>query len=664
MVILRNIEISRFRSIRDSALPELEHFSALVGLNNSGKSNFLRALNLFFTGKPEPETSFDLARNYFRGELSAKKKKVISIAIHFTLPPSFNFRRELKPVETMLGRDFWITKEWTPQNIEPLVYLNKAATPLTASDVAKVNQFLALIAFRYVPNRVMPIEIIRKEQQALRDVLVRRLAKFKTQSAAVFNGLQSTAEALVQAVSEDINKFSPDIQKVRLATASSLADLAFQFGYRLSESGVEMDETEQGSGMQSLLMFETLHLIDRDYFQHFGWKQAALWAVEEPESSLNTALEARTAHFLARITNDKNGRLQIISTTHSDLMIQYSDRGYMIEKATLKTKFTETTATTKSAKDLLECASRYGVTRWVNPILLSPLDPVILVEGKFDRDFLDRIFAALNISPRPRVACLEDIKGDASKGGVETLITFILCEPLVQSRQPVLIEALGDPSSMVRATARLFLKQLGVDNVAAIYRQRLVESDTPSPAIIFGLSESGSKEDAPLIAKFLIHPKPSLRKAALISIGKLYGEAYTEEISQALMDPSPGVSKAAREVLTKNPIWISSALITETLAGNRPLYIRKAGIALIRSLPKWERIIMLLKVSDLAPEFNDLIREEVNRWLMTFNRNSVEPQSDQLADLRILFNQRVSMLTLDAVRNLQHIVDSPLKRSL
>ncbi len=37
-----------------------------------------------------------------------------------------------------------------------------------------------------------------------------------------------------------------------------------------------MDESEQVSGMQSLLMFETLHLIDRDYFQRFGWNQAAI----------------------------------------------------------------------------------------------------------------------------------------------------------------------------------------------------------------------------------------------------------------------------------------------------------------------------------------------------------------------------------------------------
>jgi predicted ATPase len=425
MIAIQNVEISRFRSIRSSKLENLQDFSVLAGLNNSGKSNFLRALNLFFTGSPEPDTPFDLTRDYYRGELSAKKRKNIRISIHFTLPKVFRFRRGLNPVEELLGRDFLITKEWAFRYAEPSIFLNGSDKALSPDDAIKVAQFLSLISFRYVPNRVIPTEIIRKEQQALRDVLVRRLAKYKKQSEEVFKGLQSTAEALVAAVSEDVIKFAPDIQKVRLATASSLADLAFQFGYRLEEGGVEMDENEQGSGMQSLLMFETLNLIDRDYFQQFGWKQAAIWAVEEPESSLNTALEARTGHFLSRIARENAGRLQIIGTTHSDLMIQYAGVGYYIDKVGVSGKGVETVADQKSPKDLVEHSSRFGVSRWVNPVLLCPLDPLVLVEGKFDRDFLHQCFTVLRISNPPRIACLEDLKNDSSKGGVETLIAFV-----------------------------------------------------------------------------------------------------------------------------------------------------------------------------------------------------------------------------------------------
>jgi len=460
MITIRNIEISRFRSIREAKISGLQDFSVLAGLNNSGKSNILRALNLFFTGRSEPDVPFNLTRDYYRGELSAKKKKNIRISVHFVLPKIFHFRNELKPVEALLGRDFVITKEWSFRQTETTVYLNHETTPLLPDDVLKVSQFLSLISFRYIPNRVVPTDIIRKEQQALRDVLVRRLAKFKKQSEEVFKGLEATAESLVLAVSNDIKQFAPDIQKVRLATAASLADLAFQFGYKLEEGGVEMDENEQGSGMQSLLMFETLHLIDRDYFQQFGWKQAAVWAVEEPESSLNTALEARTAHFLANVAKEHGGRLQVIGTTHSDLMIQYGGVGYYIEKKPISGKGIESAVTAMTPKELVDHSSRYGVSRWVNPVLLYPLEPLVLVEGKFDRDFLFQCFSALRITQPPRIACLEDLKNDSSKGGVETLINFVRENvDVIRARQSfakvcVLID--GDSANKVQAFSAMF----------------------------------------------------------------------------------------------------------------------------------------------------------------------------------------------------------------
>jgi hypothetical protein len=106
-------------------------------------------------------------------------------------------------------------------------------------------------------------------------------------------------------------------------------------------------------------------------------------------------------------------------------MIQYGGCGYYIEKAPISSKGIESTATAKTTKDLVEHSSRFGVSRWVNPVLLFPLEPVVLVEGKFDRDFLIQCFRALRIPQPPRVACLEDLKNDANKGGVETLITFV-----------------------------------------------------------------------------------------------------------------------------------------------------------------------------------------------------------------------------------------------
>ena len=255
MIIMKDITIRGFRSIKSAELKDLSDFSVLAGLNNSGKSNFLRALNLFFTGKPEPDVPFELERNVYRGAKKSRKKKRIEIGVRFSLPTNFHFRQRLEDVEKLLGHKFKISKTWTLEQPEPDMYLNDNKKPLDADDTKKVEQFLSLVSFRYIPNRVIPTDIIKREQQALRDVLVRRLARFRKQTTTLFQGLQTTAESLAKTVSADVKNFIPDIDTVRLATASSLAELVFQFGYRLKEGNVETDETEQGSGLQSIPLF-------------------------------------------------------------------------------------------------------------------------------------------------------------------------------------------------------------------------------------------------------------------------------------------------------------------------------------------------------------------------------------------------------------------------
>lgn len=424
MKLIQNASIQFFRSIRDGRLEDVDDFCVLAGLNNSGKSNYLRALNAFFNGIVERNTPIEVDRDYFRPEVRSKKKKIIRVKIHFKLPKEFKFRSKLESVEKLLTRDFSISKEWKRGEPEPLIYLNGATTHVGAEEKQKIQAFLGLISFRYIPNRVIPTEIILHEQQALRDVLVRRLARFKSAAGKIFKGIEETSEALVSELSKSVRKIGPDIQQIRLATAKSLADLAFRFGYRLQENGVEIEENEQGSGMQSLLMFQTLHLIDQDYFQQFGWKQAAIWAIEEPESSLNTAMEVQVAKYLSKISQSE--RLQVIATTHSDLMIQHARAGYYVDKAAIpQTAIKHSVAAKKEPRDLMSISSKFGVSRWVNPVLFYPSDALVIVEGKTDREFISLALFRKGIQPPYKIVCLEDLTARPDQGGIDTLKQFI-----------------------------------------------------------------------------------------------------------------------------------------------------------------------------------------------------------------------------------------------
>lgn len=425
MRLVTEVSISRLRSIREASLDGLQDFSALAGVNNSGKSNFLRALNLFFTGRLDPDTTFDINRDYYRPEIRAKKKKVIEIGVRFALPDNFKFRKGLEPVESLLGSEFKITKRWTRDTPSAEIILNDDTNPLGADDALKVQQFLGLITFRYIPNRVIPTDVIAEEHAALRDVLIRRLARYREQSEAVFEGIQTTAEAVISDMAKSVGNILPDVTRLRLDTATSLAELAFRFGYRLQEGSIDTEESEQGSGVQSLLMFQTLHLIDRDFFQRFGWRQAAIWAVEEPESSLHTGLEAEVARFLGNVMRDPGGRLQGLATTHSDLVIQYTDAAYLVEKReSVPGSYVASVAKRMSSRELLRESARHGISRWVNPILFFFVDPLVLVEGVTDREFIAQGLRLIS-GKDYHVAALADLLGVPQKGGLETVREFL-----------------------------------------------------------------------------------------------------------------------------------------------------------------------------------------------------------------------------------------------
>ena len=54
---MTKLTISNYRALRDVSIP-FSHFGCLIGENNSGKSSFLQALSLFFSGSKLSSTDY------------------------------------------------------------------------------------------------------------------------------------------------------------------------------------------------------------------------------------------------------------------------------------------------------------------------------------------------------------------------------------------------------------------------------------------------------------------------------------------------------------------------------------------------------------------------------------------------------------------------------
>ena len=96
MKLISSVKIDDFSSIAEAASVEFGNFTALAGLNNSGKSNVLRALNAF-SGYGDPGKHISIENDYHRQYLKRKKAKKIRVAVKFSLPGQFTFRRKWSP---------------------------------------------------------------------------------------------------------------------------------------------------------------------------------------------------------------------------------------------------------------------------------------------------------------------------------------------------------------------------------------------------------------------------------------------------------------------------------------------------------------------------------------------------------------------------------------
>ena len=103
--IISRVEISGFRSI-DSAQIICTPVNVFCGLNDVGKSNILRALNLFFHDTTDYEVGFDFNSDYSKLSLakaqrSSKQKQQVKIKVYFRAPASY---------KSLEGESLWVER--------------------------------------------------------------------------------------------------------------------------------------------------------------------------------------------------------------------------------------------------------------------------------------------------------------------------------------------------------------------------------------------------------------------------------------------------------------------------------------------------------------------------------------------------------------------------
>ena len=86
---IASIRIKNFRSIRNETITAKD-FNIFVGLNDAGKSNVLKALNLFFTGETDYGKKFSFENDFsYLFPKTSHSTKEIRITIKFEIPDTY-----------------------------------------------------------------------------------------------------------------------------------------------------------------------------------------------------------------------------------------------------------------------------------------------------------------------------------------------------------------------------------------------------------------------------------------------------------------------------------------------------------------------------------------------------------------------------------------------
>lgn len=419
--LITGIDIENFRSIRTLRIDDLAAYAPVIGLNSSGKSNLLRALNLFFNGHlDEARTPLELERDYPDSLRKSGKRQRVSVAVCFNtkaVTPR-GAGAWLKAGE--FGDTLAIERSWARAAQTGLLLdtyrVGGSFDTLEAvpdGDLQTVLSFVRAIHYRYVPNHVRPADLIRDEIQVLRPSLVTNLSRTKEFQAG---GVGETLEALSRVAGAMLEQTSSSIaagsgREVSVDVPANFADLAFQVALQtVTAAGLQPTEL-QGSGTQSFTLLHVLDLLDRtERGRGFGWTKGHIWAIEEPESFLHAGLRARFAQDLFDYSCDS--KRQVLATTHQDEFVRVAEQAYVAE---LVDDITRVTA--HEARAALEATTQLRITTFQHPLMYDADDALVLVEGKWDAVHLKAALAQIGLRPRWRLASLADLDPRSGSGG-------------------------------------------------------------------------------------------------------------------------------------------------------------------------------------------------------------------------------------------------------
>lgn len=312
MKIIKKIVIENFRSIYKTVI-DCEQVNVFGGLNDTGKSNVLKALNLFFNEQTDFLKNIDFNKDYCKVALasaqrSGKKKQQIKIKIYFQAPSGFRSLKNEKEVylEKVYDRVGNSALNYSTNNSKKNAQITRLFNKIKffyipALKGADVMQYLLGMVGqqRLIPeDKIIDLNsAVNANLSALKNILVNSQINIKT-TVGLPVLLQDFWEKLTLNTELDhFENLENQIQATQKGKKEPLKSELYQ-----------VPITMRGEGIKSKYIPPLLKWIQKQTNNIY------VWGIDEPENSL----EFRKADELSKLYFSEYGLdTQIFLTTHA-----------------------------------------------------------------------------------------------------------------------------------------------------------------------------------------------------------------------------------------------------------------------------------------------------------------------------------------------------------
>jgi predicted ATPase len=297
--LIDEIEISYFRSFYKFKIRNLRDLNIIFGKNDSGKSNVMRALNLFFSGAPDHVHPFEFPIDFSEQRMKESEenedvRKFLYVKITFNTPPSY---------QRSLGKKFYVKRQWTVSRGDEYHEEFSNNIPNNIKHIA--TRFLNKIKFIYIPA-IKDVHIFEMLLENIHETIASD-KPFQDAVESFSNEIHEVTKDIFGLVPSDVSVGTKISAPTRLNQLFQTLDFETTSGEGLGPKSLTR---QRGDGIKARHIPELLNFISEKDTSDYH-----IWGFEEPENSLDfTAAQGEAGRLLSLA---KRAGIQILITTHS-----------------------------------------------------------------------------------------------------------------------------------------------------------------------------------------------------------------------------------------------------------------------------------------------------------------------------------------------------------